>query len=64
MTEFACLAEDDGRIHIVEIRDEVCKHKGLGVFNIAQLLADIEFGKQIQIGNKTESKKCVWENWL
>jgi len=53
MSEYACLVEDDGKIHIVEIKDEVCKHKGLGVLNTAQLLADFNIGDQIQIGQKT-----------
>jgi len=56
MPEFACLVEDDGKIHIVEVKDEVCKHKGLGVINFAQLLADIEFGERIKIGNKSLTK--------
>ena len=39
MAEWAVLQEKEGRVHIVEIKDDMVKNKGLGVFNSATLLA-------------------------
>lgn len=52
MPEYACLVEEDGKIHIVEIKDEVCKYKGLGVLNTKQLLDGYYIGDEIIIGQK------------
>ena len=47
MAEYAALMENEGRIHIVEMKDEVVKHKGLGVLNIETLLADVKVGEEV-----------------
>ena len=52
MAEYAALMENEGRIHIVSLKDEVVKHKGLGVLNIATLLADIQMGDEVLVGQK------------
>ena len=52
MAEYAALMENEGRIHIVELKDEVVKHKGLGVLNIVTLLADIQIGEEVLVGQK------------
>tara|TARA_B110001452_G_scaffold267570_1_gene278119 strand:+ start:4190 stop:4954 length:765 start_codon:yes stop_codon:yes gene_type:complete len=52
MAEYAALMETEGRIHIVELKDEVTKHKGLGVLNTATLLADIGVGEEVLVGQK------------
>ena len=52
MAEWAVLQENEGRIHIVEIKDDMVKNKGLGVFNSATLLADISIGEEVLIGQK------------
>ena len=52
MAEYAALMENEGRIHIVELKDEVVKHKGLGVLNIETLLADVKVGEEVLVGQK------------
>ena len=52
MAEYAALMENEGRIHIVEMKDEVVKHKGLGVLNIETLLADVKVGEEVLVGQK------------
>ena len=46
------LREPEGRIHIVELIDQVCKVKGLGVLNPVKLLGEVEIGQKVQIGSK------------
>ena len=38
MADYSVLMEKEGRIHVVEVVDEMVKHKGLGVVNTAALL--------------------------
>ena len=52
MAEYAALMENEGRIHIVEMKDKVVKHKGLGVLNTVQLLDDIGVGDEVLVGQK------------
>ena len=52
MAEWAVLQEKEGRIHIVEVANDMVKYKGLGVFNSAALLADIAIGEEVLIGQK------------
>lgn len=52
MAEYTVLMENDGRIHIVELVDDMVKHKGLGVINTAALLGDLEIGEEVLIGQK------------
>ena len=52
MAEWAVLLEKEGRVHVVEVIDEVTKHKGLGVINTKALLKDIEIGDEVLIGQK------------
>ena len=49
---FTALHEPEGRIHIVELRDETRKGKGLGVLNPQALLGGMKIGETIQIGSK------------
>ena len=50
MAEYAVLMEKEGRVHILEIVDEMAKHKGLGVLNTALLLTDVDFGDEVLVG--------------
>jgi tRNA (adenine57-N1/adenine58-N1)-methyltransferase len=52
MAEYAVLMEKEGRVHILEIVDEMAKHKGLGVLNTATLLANIGVGEEVLVGQK------------
>jgi len=52
MAEYAVLMEPEGRIYVVEVIDEMVKHKGLGVFNTATLLKDSAIGDEVLIGQK------------
>ena len=52
MAEYSVLMEKEGRIHVVEVVDEMVKHKGLGVINIATLLADSNIGDEVLVGQK------------
>jgi len=52
MAEWVVLLEKEGRVHVVEVIDEVTKHKGLGVINTKALLTDIEIGEEVLIGQK------------
>ena len=40
MAEYSVLMENEGRVHVVEVRDETVKYKGLGVINTAALLRE------------------------
>jgi len=51
-SDFTALREPEGRIHIVELRDETSKIKGLGVLNPQTLLGGMKIGETIQIGSK------------
>ena len=44
--------EKEGRIHVVEVVDEMVKHKGLGVINTATLLQGTEIGDEVLVGQK------------
>ena len=52
MAAYAALMESEGRIHIVELVDEVVKHKGLGVLNTVALLSGFGLGDDVLIGQK------------
>ena len=52
MAEYAALMENEGRIHIVELKDEVIKHKGLGVLNTVALLSHVDVGEEVLVGQK------------
>ena len=52
MAEYAALMENEGRIHIVELLDEVAKHKGLGVLNTVALLENVGIGEEVLVGQK------------
>ena len=52
MAEYAVLMEKEGRIHVVQVTDEVTKHKGLGVLNSAALLGNVDVGDEVLIGQK------------
>ena len=52
MAEYSVLMEKEGRIHVVEVVDEMVKHKGLGVINTATLLADSDIGDEVLVGQK------------
>ena len=43
MAEYSVLMENEGRVHVVEVRDETVKYKGLGLINNADLLEGTEF---------------------
>jgi tRNA (adenine57-N1/adenine58-N1)-methyltransferase len=49
---WAVLGEDNGKTYVVQLLDEPQKVKGLGVFNAASLLADVEIGQHVVIGQK------------
>ena len=52
MAEYSVLMENEGRVHVVEVRDETVKYKGLGVINTAALLEGTEFGDEVLVGQK------------
>ena len=52
MAEYAVLMEKEGRTHVVQVIDEVVKHKGLGVLNTAVLLDNVEVGEEVLVGQK------------
>lgn len=52
MTEWMVLMENEGKVHIVKLEDELRKHKGLGVINTMRLLEDLEIGQEVLIGQK------------
>ena len=52
MAEYSVLMENEGRVHVVEVRDETVKYKGLGVINTAVLLEGTEFGDEVLVGQK------------
>jgi len=49
---WAVLAEENGKTYVVELVDSQTKIKGLGVFNPATTLAEIDVGKTVVIGQK------------
>ena len=52
MAEYAVLMEKEGRIHVVQVTDEVVKYKGLGMLNSATLLDNVEVGEEVLVGQK------------
>ena len=52
MADYSVLMESEGRIHVVQIIDEMVKHKGLGVINTATLLEGSNIGDEVLIGQK------------
>ena len=50
---FITLREDDGRIHIVEIKDDTHKIKGLGVLNTKTMFTSQNIGDCVNIGSKS-----------
>ena len=52
MADYSVLMEKEGRIHVVEVVDEMVKHKGLGVINTAALLEGTEVGDEVLVGQK------------
>lgn len=52
MADYSVLMEKEGRIHVVEVLDEMVKHKGLGVINTAALLEGTSIGDEVLIGQK------------
>ena len=49
---WVALEEAEGKIHVIELVDDMVKIKGLGVFNPAEKLSSSEFGKSVKIGQK------------
>ena len=52
MADYSVLMENEGRIHVVEVLDEMVKHKGLGVINTATLLDGAKVGDEVLVGQK------------
>ena len=52
MADYSVLMEKEGRIHVVEVLDEMVKHKGLGVVNTAALLEGNQIGDEVLVGQK------------
>lgn len=52
MADYSVLMESEGRVHIVEVLDEMVKHKGLGVINTATLLEGTKVGDEVLVGQK------------
>ena len=52
MADYSVLMENEGRIHVVEVLDEMVKHKGLGVINTATLLGGTKVGGEVLVGQK------------
>ena len=52
MADYSVLMESKGRVHIVEVLDEMVKHKGLGVINTATLLEGTKVGDEVLVGQK------------
>ena len=52
MAGYSVLMESEGRVHIVEVLDEMVKHKGLGVINTATLLEGTKVGDEVLVGQK------------
>jgi tRNA (adenine57-N1/adenine58-N1)-methyltransferase len=51
--EWMALEEEDGRVYMIELIDEMHKIKGIGVLNPHQTLSEIEIGDSIQLGHKS-----------
>ena len=52
MADYSVLMEKEGRIYVVEVVDEMIKHKGLGGVNTATLLEGNQIGDEVLIGQK------------
>ncbi len=50
--EWVALREVNGRVHMVELRDETRKIKGLGVLNPVKMLSGCKNGEKIGVGSK------------
>ncbi len=50
--KWAVVAENSGRIHVVELADKPVKVKGLGVFNPSETLQNVAMGAEVTIGQK------------
>ena len=49
---WAVLGESNGKTYVVAVLDELQKVKGLGVFNAAEVLREIDIGQHVVIGQK------------
>lgn len=52
MAEFAVLMENEGKVHVVEVKNQSLKHKGIGVCNLHEILEDTKIGDEVLIGQK------------
>jgi tRNA (adenine57-N1/adenine58-N1)-methyltransferase len=52
MAEYVVLRENDGKIHVLELKNESLKHKGIGVCNLSEILSDVGIGEEVLIGQK------------
>ena len=50
--KWVALEESEGKIHVIELIDDMVKIKGLGVFNPAEKISSSEFGNSVKIGQK------------
>ena len=51
-SEWAVAAEENGRIHVIELADKPTKIKGLGVFNPSTTFEGVAMGAELTIGQK------------
>lgn len=49
---WVALEEAEGKIHVIELVDEMVKIKGLGVFNPAEKISSNDIGNSVKIGQK------------
>ena len=56
MADFAVLMENEGKVHIVEVKNESAKHKGIGVCNLHEILHNVDIGEEVLIGQKYFTK--------
>ncbi len=54
--EWVALEEEDGKVYIIELIDEMHKVKGIGVINPLKTLESLEIGDSIQLGHKSFTK--------
>ncbi len=52
MADFAVLMENEGKVHVVEVKNESVKHKGIGVCNLHEILHNVNIGEEVLIGQK------------
>jgi len=57
--KWTALVENDGKVHVVEMTDNVRKIKGLGVLNPVEKFSSIQIGEEVLVGQKILTKTSL-----